>query len=128
MNRCWPLSTTEPVSGSRKEKARPPRCGFFSRTATLSPRSASAAAQESPAKPPPRISASKSMAEQPGPSRQARLAPGGQPHARAEEDREPLGADLLEQALVDARHHLGGQQRRPVAKVNDVARALVRGA
>src|SRR5579872_6745154 len=128
MKRCCPLSTTDPLSGSRKEKARPPKWGFFSSTATLSPFSARALAQESPAKPPPRISASKPMAVEPGSRGEAGLAQARDPLLGPEEHAKAFPADLLEQALVDVCHHLGGQERWPVAEVDDVPGALVGGA
>src|ERR1035437_7202472 len=116
MNRCWPLSTERPAAGSSNEYARPPRCGFFSRTRTLRPFAASAAAHDSPAKPAPRTRTSgrsvpDAIAIQPAAQRQRKLPVRGQ-RGLLVQHAEYLLADLVEQALVDVGHHLGGRERR----------------
>src|SRR5439155_20961509 len=58
MDRCWPWSTTLPVSGSTKDRARPPRWGRASRTRTRAPSSARSVAAARPANPPPTTIAS----------------------------------------------------------------------
>ena len=52
---CWHASMSCPVTGSENDDARPPSRGRDSMTVTANPRSASATAADSPAKPPPTI-------------------------------------------------------------------------
>src|SRR5579885_60453 len=102
MNRCWPLSTS-PALGSSNEYARPPRCGFFSRTRTRFPLSASATAHARPAKPPPRTrtsGVSEAMAVEPGAEGERELAVARE-RRLLEQDAEAVGLDLVEQALVE---------------------------
>ena len=59
--RCGPMSTTSPEAGCNQLRARPPRSRNASSTVTRSPASASATAQDKPARPPPTTIASSSF-------------------------------------------------------------------
>src|SRR5262245_59394635 len=131
MRACWPLSTTAPVSASRKDDARPPRRGRASSTVTWVPRSASSTAAARPAKPPPMTTTSTMSGQKLG------AAPGGQRQADAlvarerdalVEDVEPARLDAREQPLVDEAHGLGRRHGAAILWRQRAARAQVEGA
>src|SRR5262245_13402375 len=130
MSACWPLSTTAPVSASRKDDARPPRRGRASSTVTRVPRPASSTAAASPANPPPMTTTSAMS------GRELRAAPGGQREADAlvarqrdalVEDVEAARLDARQQPLVDEAHgfcrrHRAAILRRQRATCTEVER------
>src|SRR5258705_2519194 len=116
MNRCCPLSTTLPVSGSIQDRARPPRYGLASRTRTRAPSWTRSVAAASPAKPPPTTMTSglfsataailgADLAQDPGAQRHAQLLQARYRDA-AFEDPELPSFDPSQKFQVDGPHHL----------------------
>src|SRR5262245_48291542 len=109
MSACWPLSTTAPVSASRKDEARPPRRGRASSTVTRVPRSARATAAERPAKPPPITTTCAMSGGQLRPSPRRQRKPDALVARQRDalvEDVEATRLDARQEALVDEPHGL----------------------
>ena len=128
-HREFGAAQVRPAAGSRKELARPPRRGFLSSTTTRRPACARRTAHDNPENPPPRIKTSaRSVAEAITVQARARgkgkLAVAGQARLLVQHAVLPQ-LDLVEQALVDVRHHFRGQKSRPVPEIDQVARARV---
>src|SRR5262245_1204186 len=131
MSACWPLSTTAPVSASRKDDARPPSRVRASSTVTRVPRSASATAADRPAKPPPMTTTCGMSNRQLGPpprrERQPDALVARQRNALVE-DVEAARFDPGEEPLVDQSHRLGRRERAPILRRERATRAQIVGA
>src|SRR5256885_5088481 len=135
MNRCCPLSTTLPVSGSTKDRARPPRWGRASRTTTRAPSSARSVAAASPANPPPTTIASgilpgpasmaglsPDLAERPGPQRHSELLQTWNGDATLEHPELPP-LDAPEKLEVDRPHDFRRHETRAIGLRQEQGRA-----
>src|SRR6266581_226605 len=136
MNRCWPLSTTLPVSGSTKDRARPPRCGRASRTRTRAPSSARSVAAARPANPPPTTIASgilprpacmtgltSDFAQRPGAQGDTELLQARHGDAPLEHPEIPP-LDTSEELQVDGPHHLRGDETGAIGLRQEAGRAV----
>src|SRR3989441_156559 len=134
MNRCCPLSTTLPVSGSIQERARPPRWGRASRRRARAPFSARRVAAARPAKPPPTTMTSglfpaspcilrTDLAERPRAERHAELLEARNRDAALEHPELPA-FDASQQPQIDGPHDLCGQEALPVGFGKETGRAL----
>src|SRR5437899_10579129 len=136
MNRCWPLSTTLPVSGSTKDRARPPRWGLASRTRTRAPSSARRVAAARTANPPPTTIASgifpkpacmtglsSDFAERPGAQGDPELLQTRHGDTPLEHPEIPP-LDTSEELQIDGPHHLRGDETRAIGLRQEAGRAV----
>src|SRR5437773_6825829 len=136
MNRCCPLSTTLPVSGSTNDRARPPRWGRASRTTTRAPSSARSVAAARPANPPPTTIASgispepacmaeldPDFAERPGAQGDPKLLQTRHGDAALEHPELPP-LDASEEFQIDGPHHLRGHKTRAIGLRQEAGCAL----
>src|SRR2546428_6986574 len=136
MNKCWPLSTTLPVSGSTKDRARPPRWGLASRTRTRAPSSARSVAAARPANPPPTTTASgifpkpasmtglsSDFAQRPGAQGDPELLQARHGDAALEHPEIPP-LDSCEELQVDRPHHLRSDETGAIGLRQEAGRAV----